>query len=798
GTKVEGVVSMNPTTGLQGRWVKVGIRKIETIIGGSYTVNVGSSVPLWTADLSWEEVPSMESRLSLELPDDIAPSMQHQRGEIRYEIVATLGTIPNSWIQNNSPNQVGIRHVNISLEEHYSDRRIRQHLSLPLLSPSDQTIQCTAKGVPFLLDSKIETDDVTSGEVSSLAVPFDYLDDLMLATGVEISFSLKAQAVMTSGLTLSTSIPIVISAMTRNESYNFLKESENRPDEGEKSLQVPRQLSIEWSLDFVPKGVQDAPAMEPVLDLLKATARAAPYAIRNKHLIYRILLRCGDICGQIHGLIKYTESGQADVDWLSSFEEYTDLIERLEGILLQLADHISKDCREFSYASMGQSWNEQRENFLQALQLLESRPFPPCQVLSRSDAYFDECDWISLLLHEFILQRVPVHVEVLTRGASDVAPEVLAIVPILLKLEDQIISGSKINPRGFVVNLLTTLAWMMSKPSCPSQLWSKVVSVTSSLRIKDRAVGSESYSRDVMHAWDKLALAAAMTANPPDHQSTEGSGLPGTLKRVRSAEAQQTGQIAEGRWTRPDGTVAPVAFKNLGLMNNTAIIQLKQIIDQVMAKWMKGDIHTLPVYEVRQVDQQGIAIISQWCKNGNILDYLSRQPAQYFAEHADTQLKEVGRAILHLHTTHSPPIAHGDIKAENVLIDDYGEALLSDYGIRPLLAENDPEYISSFPPGVIVNMNEYDAWLKVDRASFATLVLQVLSGKDMTWISTTIQTVQTRGIFPNDCPNLHPRDPLWRALQDSWRSDPKPHGTLMYELDQALYRESRKPAISAA
>ncbi|KAG8985655.1 hypothetical protein FRB90_004523, partial [Tulasnella sp. 427] len=565
-------------------------------------------------------------------------------------------------------------------------------------------------------------------------------------------------------------------------------------------------LSIEWSLDFVPKGVQDAPVMEPLLDLLKAMARAAPYAIRNKHLIYRILLRCGDICGQIHGFIKHTESGRADADWLSSFEEYTDLIERLEGILLQLADHISRDSGEFSYANMGPSWNEQRENFLRALQLLESRPFPPCQVLSRSYAYFDECDWISLLLHEFILQRVPVHVEFLTRDGSDVATEVPAIVPILLKLEDQIISGSNIHPRGFVVNLLMTLAWMMSKPSCPEQLWSKVVSVTSSLRIKERAVGSESYSKDVMRDWEKLALAAAMTMETGlavfelIHlliESTEGSGLPGTLKRLTPADAQPTGQIAEGRWTRPDGTVAPVAFKNLRIMNTTAIIQLKQTIDQVMAKWMKGDIHTLPVYEVRQVNQQGVSIISKWCKNGNILDYLSRQPSvsPYWKLQ---RLKEVGRGILHLHTTHSPPIAHGYIKAENVLIDDYGEAVLSDYGIRPLLAENDPDYIASFPPGVIVNMNEYDAWLKVDRASFATLVLQVLSGKDMAWIATTIQTVQTRGIFPNDCPNLPPRDPLWRALQDSWRSDPKPHGTLMYELDQALYRESRKPTISAA
>lgn len=112
------VVTMAPSAGLRARWVYLRVRKVETVMGGSQVTNVGQPFSLWTTSRSWEVVPSVslifhphrsllkcsiyvakvERNFSIELPHDIPPTMHHQKGEIRYELVATLGTVrQSSW-----------------------------------------------------------------------------------------------------------------------------------------------------------------------------------------------------------------------------------------------------------------------------------------------------------------------------------------------------------------------------------------------------------------------------------------------------------------------------------------------------------------------------------------------------------------------------------------------------------------------------------------------------------------------------------------------------------------------------
>lgn len=84
------------------------------------------------------------------------------------------------------------------------------------------------------------------------------------------------------------------------------------------------------TLDFMPVDSKDIPAMESLLGLLKTLGQAAPHATRNKHIIYRILLRCRDVCGYIQDLVQLTETGAAEADWFAAYDEYTQLIETLE------------------------------------------------------------------------------------------------------------------------------------------------------------------------------------------------------------------------------------------------------------------------------------------------------------------------------------------------------------------------------------------------------------------------------------------------------------------------------------
>ncbi|KAG8910048.1 hypothetical protein FRC03_008360 [Tulasnella sp. 419] len=77
---------------------------------------------------------------------------------------------------------------------------------------------------------------------------------------------------------------------------------------------------------------------------------------------------------------------------------------------------------------------------------------------------------------------------------------------------------------------------------------------------------------------------------------------------------------------------------------------------------LNGDPNELPI------------IISPWCRKGNLVRYLDEEPLhnRLFLLH------DVASAVKYLH---SKSIVHGDIKGENVLIDDFGHGRLCDFGL---------------------------------------------------------------------------------------------------------------------
>ncbi|KAF9483626.1 kinase-like protein [Pholiota conissans] len=76
------------------------------------------------------------------------------------------------------------------------------------------------------------------------------------------------------------------------------------------------------------------------------------------------------------------------------------------------------------------------------------------------------------------------------------------------------------------------------------------------------------------------------------------------------------------------------------------------------------------------------AMVSQWCANGTICAYLNRNPE------ADRLklLVQVASGIAYLHTVR-PAIVHGDLKGGNVLIDDTGKPVITDFGLSKVIEE---------------------------------------------------------------------------------------------------------------
>jgi len=75
-------------------------------------------------------------------------------------------------------------------------------------------------------------------------------------------------------------------------------------------------------------------------------------------------------------------------------------------------------------------------------------------------------------------------------------------------------------------------------------------------------------------------------------------------------------------------------------------------------------------------------MISPWAEHGNALEYLEAHPT------ADRRklLWQTSDALRFLHSgTSIPQMIHGDIKAENILISETGDALLADFGLARLV-----------------------------------------------------------------------------------------------------------------
>ncbi|KAG8941297.1 hypothetical protein FRC04_004616 [Tulasnella sp. 424] len=95
-----------------------------------------------------------------------------------------------------------------------------------------------------------------------------------------------------------------------------------------------------------------------------------------------------------------------------------------------------------------------------------------------------------------------------------------------------------------------------------------------------------------------------------------------------------------------------------------------------------------------------LSLISPWYEKGNLRNYLISNPNLDRLK----LLLDVAKGLAHLHSQ-NPSVVHGDIKPENVLINDTGDALIIDFGLAMVMEEN-PLYSSSYRQGGSVMTGE--------------------------------------------------------------------------------------------
>ncbi|KAG9048436.1 hypothetical protein FS837_012884 [Tulasnella sp. UAMH 9824] len=88
-------------------------------------------------------------------------------------------------------------------------------------------------------------------------------------------------------------------------------------------------------------------------------------------------------------------------------------------------------------------------------------------------------------------------------------------------------------------------------------------------------------------------------------------------------------------------------------------------------------------------------IVTKWRQQGNLANYLERNPRANRFQLLDQALE----ALVYLHNFSKTPIIHFDVKRENILIDDNGEAELCDFGYAKVVGEHSGYTTGSSPGG---------------------------------------------------------------------------------------------------
>ncbi|THU98776.1 kinase-like protein [Dendrothele bispora CBS 962.96] len=94
------------------------------------------------------------------------------------------------------------------------------------------------------------------------------------------------------------------------------------------------------------------------------------------------------------------------------------------------------------------------------------------------------------------------------------------------------------------------------------------------------------------------------------------------------------------------------------------------------------------------------SLVLPWCKNGCAPEYLRRNPSADRLQLVCLDIRrilDVAQGLKYLHTM-KPPIVHGDLKGNNILITDEGRGTLSDFGLAQVIEEicsQPPEYTTS-------------------------------------------------------------------------------------------------------
>ncbi|KAK9934874.1 hypothetical protein M0R45_022003 [Rubus argutus] len=175
-----------------------------------------------------------------------------------------------------------------------------------------------------------------------------------------------------------------------------------------------------------------------------------------------------------------------------------------------------------------------------------------------------------------------------------------------------------------------------------------------------------------------------------------------------------------------DGTV--VAVKRLKDANATGEIQFQTEVEMISLAVHRN---LLRLYGFCMTAKERL-LVYPYMSNGSVASRLKSKPALDWGTRKRIAIG-AARGLLYLHEQCDPKIIHRDVKAANILLDDYCEAVVGDFGLAKLLDHHD-SHITTAVRGTVGHIApEYlstgQSSEKTDVFGFGILILELISGQ---------------------------------------------------------------------
>ena len=229
------------------------------------------------------------------------------------------------------------------------------------------------------------------------------------------------------------------------------------------------------------------------------------------------------------------------------------------------------------------------------------------------------------------------------------------------------------------------------------------------------------------------------------------------------------GEVFRAQWQGND--VAVKVFADIGAaMSQETLDEFKGEVS-ILSKMRHPNI----VLMMGACTQPGkLAIVTEYLEGGSLFDVLHRRRMVLTEEQRVRVCKDVAKAVNYLHHF-EPQVIHRDLKSSNILLDEYGNAKICDFGtsrtMSASLAMTGSIGTANWTAPEVLRNESYDE--KADVSSFGLVVWEMMTNQvphhDMSAIQIAGNVVGRRNFRPPMGANM---EPAWEHLiRWCWNED---------------------------